>query len=51
MIVVRELFENTVDSNDENYEIENEEISDDEVRIVNGYVLLSQFVKSIFWLS
>ena len=35
------------EEDDEDYEIENEEISDDEVRIVNGYVILilSQIVK------
>jgi len=38
------------EEDDEDYEIENEEISDDEVRIVNGYVILilSQIVKSSF---
>ena len=41
------------EEDDEDYEIENEEISDDEVRIVNGYVILilSQIVKSSFYQS
>ena len=37
-------FDEEHEEEDSEYEIEHEDVSDDEVRIVNGYVILYQFV-------